>query len=275
MLDEFDTNILEVPEGLDSNIIYANLNILRPPETNFPVLEVRTERDMIVGAPTIIVMHGPSGVGKDTVLRGLCGIMDPNGNIVNGEEVPNAHVTCVQTTLNRAPRENDPYDTVIHDFVDFAREEGESDTTFAERASTKFEFAEFDVHYGNLYGLRRTALDHLLAKRVGVIRTDINGAETLAKLLETEGVNVIVVAVNAEREVVKKRLEGRGDNADSGAIARRLGRYDEEVTAALNGTQDVRRSDILLHNREGELAATQATFLEIVNFAKRVACVEP
>ncbi len=108
--------------------------------------------------PLLIVLSGPSGAGKDAVLRRMKEISCP--------------VTCVVTMTTRPKREYEK-DKIDYNFV--------SRETFQEMLR-KDEFLEWAQVYGNWYGLPKDSVRKALAAGQDVIvKVDTQGAATIKR----------------------------------------------------------------------------------------------
>ena len=157
-------------------------------------------------APTaaLVVLSGPSGVGKSTVVKAL------------RAEHPEVWLSVSATT--RFPRPGETHG-VHYRFV--SREE------FAELVERGglLEWAEFA---GNLYGTpRQPVLDNLAAGRPVVLEIDLQGARQVRALMP--GAKLVFLAPPSWDELVR-RLTGRGTE-DAAVVERRLAVAREELAA--------------------------------------------
>ena len=157
-------------------------------------------------APTaaLVVLSGPSGVGKSTVVKAL------------RAEHPEVWLSVSATT--RFPRPGETHG-VHYRFV--SREE------FAELVESGglLEWAEFA---GNLYGTpRQPVLDNLAAGRPVVLEIDLQGARQVRALMP--GAKLVFLAPPSWDELVR-RLTGRGTE-DAAVVERRLAVAREELAA--------------------------------------------
>ncbi len=179
--------------------------------------------------PVVIVLHGPSGVGKDTVIARL------------RERLP-IHRATSSTT--RPPRPGERHG-VDYYFL--------SEQEFLEKAR-RGEFAEFARVYGDWKGLERREIEEPLARGEDVIiRTDVQGARWWRKALEG-GTFVILVAEDAD--AVRQRLERRNSESDE-SLRRRLAELEEELA-------DIPNNDYVVVNREGALDETVEELVRIL-----------
>lgn len=170
-----------------------------------------------MATPVVLVVHGPSGVGKDTVinrLRARTGI-------------PRA-----TSSTSRAPR----VDEENHQHYHFYTPEE------FERRLAAGEFVESAMVYGDWKGLERRELEEPIANGEDVIiRTDVQGARAWRKKLEGA---VFVILLVEDRDVLRKQLECRGSE-DAESLARRLAELDEELA-------DLENNDYVVYNRHGD-----------------------
>ncbi|MFU8796736.1 MAG: guanylate kinase, partial [Dehalococcoidia bacterium] len=110
--------------------------------------------------PLLIVLSGPSGVGKDAVLSR----MKESGS-------PFHHVVTATTRARRADEE----DGVDYHFL--------SSDRFQQMLSEDA-FLEWAVVYGNYYGVLKEEIASALSKGVDVVvKVDVQGASTIKKTL--------------------------------------------------------------------------------------------
>ena len=168
--------------------------------------------------PLILVLHGPSGVGKDSVIAEL-------------RQRTGIHRA---TSSKRRPPRRDERQGVDYHFL--SREEFQR----------KIEAGDFIEHarvYGDFKGLERRELEAPLTKGEDVlIRTDLQGARELRRLLS----GAVFVLLTAEsREALEARLTARESESEE-TLARRLAEVDAELADAPN-------NDYVVENREGGL----------------------
>jgi guanylate kinase len=152
----------------------------------------------------VIVITGPSGVGKGTLIRAL------------RERIPALALSVSATT--RAPRAGE------HDGTDYhflTRER------FAERVAAG-DFVEHAEYSGNRYGTLRSELDGLTAQGVPVVlEIEVQGARQIREALP-DAVAVFIAPPSAE--TLRARLVGRGtDHAEQ--IDARLRTAQSELAA--------------------------------------------
>ena len=190
--------------------------------------------------PVLLVLSGPSGVGKTTVVQRL---------LVNNESL-----TRLVTCTTRAPREGEVDGEAYH-FL--------SVEEFGRRVAAG-EFLEHAEVYGQGYGTMKSAVTEALAAGQDVIVVnDVQGALTftgmarkdsaLAKALTT----VFIVAENAAK--LRTRLESRGEDAPE-VIAERLA--VAEVEMAQQGKFD---HVVVSGTREADARALQDIYMTAKN----------
>jgi len=133
--------------------------------------------------PLLIVLSGPSGVGKDAVLEGF-----------KKRDYP-MHYAVTATTRPRRKKETDGVD---YHFVSKAE---------FENMIEKGELLEWANVYGNLYGVPRSELRQAMDKGKDVIvKVDIQGAATIKKTVPQA---LFVFLAPPSMEDLKKRLKQR------------------------------------------------------------------
>lgn len=179
--------------------------------------------------PVVLILHGPSGVGKDTlidILRERTGIHRPT------------------STTSRPPRPDEEQGDHYH-FI--------SAETFREKVD-RGDFVEHALVYGDLKGLERAEVEGPLAEgRDLIIRTDVQGARRWRQLLD----GAVFVFLTAESEdVLKQRLEQRGTE-DEKSLERRWEELREEL-------DDMPNNDYVVVNRRGHIEEAVAELMAIL-----------
>jgi guanylate kinase len=181
-------------------------------------------------APIVIVLTGPSGVGKDALIDRLAETGVP--------------IVRPPTMTTRPPRPGEVEGT-HHYFV--TRE------AFAQQLASGelLEHAEYD---GNLYGVpRRSVRAALSTGRHVVLRVDVQGAESIRRLLPA----ALFISLEPESlEVLRGHLEARGTEQPE-QIARRLSTAREEIDRA-------RAFCLPVTNVEHDLDATVAAVRSLI-----------
>jgi len=168
--------------------------------------------------PLVIVLHGPSGVGKDSLIDRL-------------RERTGIHRATSSTS--RPPRTGEENGNHYH-FL--------SESEFRRKIAAG-DFAEWARVYGEYKGLERCEIEKPLAGGHDVIiRTDVQGARTWRQKL----VGAIFVFLMAEdREALRARLVAR-DSEDQRSLATRMAEIEEELS-------DMEHNDYVVINHHGRL----------------------
>ena len=155
--------------------------------------------------PLLVVLSGPSGVGKDAVLERMKRLGSPY----------HFAVTATTRPMREGEREGEPYHFV-------ARAE-------FERMIARGELLEWAEVYGNLYGVPRAQVDRALSEgRDVLVKVDVQGAKTI-RGLDPEAVLVFLAPPSMEE--LARRLTSRGTEADE-AMRLRLREAEAEMEAA-------------------------------------------
>ena len=136
--------------------------------------------------PVLVVLSGPSGVGKDTT---LCAMK---------EQIPNIYFVVTATTRPMRAGEVNGLD---YHFVD----KGE----FADMIEHD-ELLEYAIVYGDYKGIpKKQVEDALNSGKDVVLRIDVQGAETIRKMIP-EAITIFLTAPT-EEELVKRLRERKAD----------------------------------------------------------------
>lgn len=152
--------------------------------------------------PLLIVLSGPSGVGKDAVLAKMRELGYP------------FHYVVTATTRSRRPGERNGVD---YHFV--SREE-------FQQMIDKNQLLEWANVYGNYYGVPKEEITSALSKGVDtVVKVDVQGAATIKKILPEA---IFIFLMPSSIEDLKKRLRKRR-NEPSGDLGLRLKKAKQEM----------------------------------------------
>lgn len=153
----------------------------------------------------LIVISGPSGGGKGTVVKALKDIM------------PELGVSVSATT--RAPREGE-CDGVEYFFI--TRDD------FEEMVQDG-EILEYTTYCGNYYGTPRKEAERITGEgRDLILEIEVDGAAQVKKKFP-EAVSIMLIPPSIS--VLEERLRGRGTESED-VIAKRLARACEEIALA-------------------------------------------
>jgi guanylate kinase len=180
--------------------------------------------------PLLIVISGPSGVGKDSVVRAL-----------ESRDHP-FHFVVTTTSRPRRPGEEHSVD---YYFV--------SEERFEEMIAND-ELLEHAIVYGQHKGVHKKQIREALDSGEDVVmRLDVQGASTVKGLVEDAV--LIFLSAGSEKEL-KQRLRNRGTETDA-EIERRLEETKEELTY-------LQEFDYLVLNRHNQLEAAVDQIMSII-----------
>lgn len=132
--------------------------------------------------PLLVVVSGPSGVGKDATLKRMQALEAP------------FHFLVTTTTRRRRPNEIEGVD---YHFV--------STEEFGEKLA-RGDFLEYANVYGNMYGNSRSDIEAVLRRGSDVImRIDVQGAATIRKKVD----GAIFIFLTSTLEELESRLRAR------------------------------------------------------------------
>ena len=154
----------------------------------------------------LMVVSGPSGVGKGTIVKTL---------IKRRKDVVES-VSCT----TRPPREGE-----THGKEYFFLTKAE----FLERLE-KQDFLEHDEHFGNYYGTPKSFVEETLKTKSVILEIDVVGGLNVKKRFPDAALVMIVPPSIAE---LKRRLEGR-DTETAEQIENRLSRLEYELAQKEN-----------------------------------------
>ncbi len=180
-----------------------------------------------------VVISGPSGVGKDTVIQAAL--------------ARDQSLATVATVKTRAPRPGE-----INGVHQVFLSEAEFDQWLAE--DKLLEHAEV---YGHRSGVPREAVETLLeAGRTVVLRTDVQGARTLKQRL----VDPLLIFITAPAEARVRRMQLRAGDGDA-EIVWRLAAAESEIAEA-------DWFDVIIVNAEGLQDEAAQELLEAIADAR-------
>ncbi len=187
---------------------------------------------IIIGTPIIVVVSGPSGVGKDTLIERMAQMGHAH------------HFTITATTRPSRPGEREG---VNHFFVT-------QDKFFNMVAAN--ELLEWAHVYGNYYGVPKQQVRDAIARGQHVIvRVDVQGARRIREVLPEA---LFIFVTPPSLATLRAHLIKRGVNSPED-IERRLAAAKQEMMEA--DTFDYR-----VLNEEGRLDETVAEMARIIDW---------
>ena len=136
----------------------------------------------------LLVLSGPSGVGKGTIVNYL---LEEGKNLVKS-------VSCT----TRAPRDGEENGREYF-FI--------SEREFRSRIQEN-DFLEYDEHFGNYYGTPRSFVERQLKDRSVILEIDVVGALNAKRLMPDK--TVLVMVTPPSMEELENRLSGRGSESE-------------------------------------------------------------
>lgn len=152
-----------------------------------------------------VILSGCSAVGKNTVM-----------NILLSQKNSRYVLMPTYTTRDMRPgeREGFPYHYLSHE-------------QFKEKIASG-ELYEYEHIHTNYYGSSRVLLANAAKTGKTILKDiDVKGALNLSRILHDE-MKVVTIFLYADKEILVKRLLGRGDKPED--IEIRLKRYEEEMS---------------------------------------------
>ncbi len=188
----------------------------------------------LIERPVVIILHGPSGVGKDSVIDAL---------------IARTGIHRATSSTDRPRRDYERHGDHYH-FLS---------TEEFERKIADGEFAEYARVYGDWKGLEAREIEGPIAEgRDVIIRTDVQGARTWRGKL-AGAISVILLA--EDEDTLNDRLTRRGSESDE-SLARRRAELAEELA-------DIPHNDYTIRNHHGRLEEAVDRLAEIITNERR------
>ncbi|AFY71798.1 guanylate kinase [Thalassoporum mexicanum PCC 7367] len=167
---------------------------------------MQSPNNLLKNRGKLVVISGPSGVGKGTLLKML------------SDRYPGQILFSISATTRR-PR---PGEVDGRDYFFWTRKKFEA-------AIEAGDFLEWAEYAGNLYGTPRDTVEEWInLGQTVILEIELVGARQIAKNY-ADALRVFVAPPSME--ILEQRLRGREQDAEA-AIAKRLARAREEVEAA-------------------------------------------
>ena len=168
-----------------------------------PESKLRTKRRAYKSSRSLlVVLSGPSGVGKDAVLARMRKLER------------SFHYVVTATTRPRRAREKNGVDYHFLSRKEF------------QQMIDKHQFLEWANVYGNYYGVPKDEITSALSKGVdAIVKVDVQGAATIKKILPQA---VFIFLMPPSVEELEKRLRKRRSEC-SEDLALRLEKAEEEI----------------------------------------------
>lgn len=155
----------------------------------------------------LVILSGPSGVGKDTV--------------IDAWRARNPRVARVVAYTTRPPRSHE-IDGIDYHFVPVKE---------FMRMAEAGDFLEYKEVHGNYYATPKTDMEAMLRDGcVAVLKIDVQGAMSVMPI-RPDALSVFLLPPN--REELRRRIEGRGTD-DPETVERRMRNAEEEIALSDN-----------------------------------------
>lgn len=173
----------------------------------------------VTGEPLVIVLSGPSGVGKDAVLARL-----------KESDYPLEFIVTITTRPRRVKEQNG----VDYRFI--------PETKFRQMIENK-DLLEWANVYGNWYGVPEKPVNQALGSgRNVIVKVDVQGAATIKKIMPRA---ILIFLTSSSVEELATRLKHRHtESLDNLALRTQIAR-DE--------LKQLRQFDYIVVNRRGEV----------------------
>jgi ribose 1,5-bisphosphokinase len=163
---------------------------------------ISTDRLAAIGPGRLVLVVGPSGAGKDTLLGLAKAACADDANIVFARRAITRQATVSEDNEELSP------------------------AAFREAVERGAFAVNWEAH-GHCYALPRAIDDDIRAGRTVIA----NVSRTVIGAMRRAYADVVVIAITAPPEILAKRLASRGRSSD-GKIEQRLGRMVDDESAA-------------------------------------------
>lgn len=184
--------------------------------------------------PLVLIISGPSGVGKDSVLAQL------------KQERPDLYFVVTATSRPKRPNEIEG-----KDYFFVTREK------FEEWIS-QGQMLEHALVYGDYKGIPRQQVDQALAAGTDVVlRIDVQGAATVKQLMP-EAISIFIAA-DSEAKLVQRLVSRKTETLDKMTV---------RVATARHEMEEMKKFDYVVVNQEGCLEQCAQQIGSIINAEK-------
>ena len=184
--------------------------------------------------PLLLVLSGPSGVGKDALLTRL-----------KETGCPLEYITTLTTRVQRAKER----DNVDYHFVSPAK---------FQKMLENYELLEWASVYGNWYGVPKQPVKEALERgRDAIVKVDTKGAATIKKLLP-EAVFIFLMPPSVEELILRLTQRQTESSFD---LALRVKTAEEEI-------EQLPQFDYVIVNRRGEVDLAVSQIKAIITAEK-------
>lgn len=208
------------------------LNVLTDPvhgvvaPTGIPDIYGLTGREVATDSelPGIIVITGPSCVGKDSIIENMLG---------TDARFQRARTA---TTRSRRPEESAASMTWMR-----TQRPDESYEEYSVNLVGEYDLAEYSLHHGDIYGLPKQNLTSIAADKIPLLNTDTEGIASLRKSLAGEYILASIMVCPESAEQLEERMR---------AVQRYSWARMETALGYLEAAPDT--ADFILVNRESD-----------------------
>lgn len=228
-----------VQAGVGSDLQTSTMSTAAGPEYSLAQLEqhlgtLSRTSTLCPPQPIVIVISGPSGVGKDAVIKRLEHLR------------PDLYFVVTATSRGRRPGEADGVDYIFVSKEQF------------EQWIAQGELLEHAVVYGEYKGIPKQQVSNALALGTDVVlRIDVQGAATVKQLLP--GIVTIFLVAESEAELVQRLLDRKTEAFDKMVV---------RVETARQELARIQEFDYVVVNRDGQLDDTVQQLACIIDTEK-------
>lgn len=149
----------------------------------------------------LLVISGPSGVGKGTIVKELLKLR-PNASL---------SISCTTRAPRQGEKDGESYFFLTKDAFEAMIKQGG--------------FLEYSEHFDNCYGTPKAFVESKLEGGDVILEIEVDGAMNVKRVMPEA---VLIMIAPPDRETLYARLKGRGTEGED-VIARRMDRADYEL----------------------------------------------